>query len=53
MFEIYDETETPKEEACLRYMVNRNRQKNEPESPKEGVCLRYKMSRYHQKRGRV
>ena len=27
MIEIYDESETPKEKACLRYMVNRNRQK--------------------------
>ena len=27
VFEIYDEPETPKEKACLRYMVNRNRQK--------------------------
>ena len=48
MFEIYDEPLSPKEGACLRYMVNGERL-----SPDAGACLRYMMSRYHQKRGRV
>ena len=26
MFKIYDESESPNEWACLRYMMNRNRQ---------------------------
>ena len=47
MFKIYDEPESLNEAACLRYMMNRNRQMtgqvkiyDEPESQNEkGVCV--------------
>ena len=51
VFKIYDESESRNEGACLRYMMNRNRQmggmskiSEEPESPNEGVCLIYNMN---------
>ena len=59
MFQIYDTTESPNEDACCRYMTKRNRKRgnglryDEPESPKEGACLRYRMKRNHQMRGRA
>ena len=62
MSKIYDEMESPNEEGCLRYMMNRNRQMrgrvkakiyDEPESPNEGACIRYMMIRNHQMVGRA
>ena len=49
---------SPKEGACLNYMLNRNRLRErvlcvEPKSPNEGSCLRYMMNRYRQRKGRV
>ena len=50
---------SPREGACLEYMLNRNRQMREhvlcvePKSPNEGSCLRYMMNRYRQRKGRV
>ena len=41
-----DEPESPHEEACLRYMLKRNRQfkiYDELESPNEGACFRFLM----------
>ena len=46
MFKIDHESESRNEAACLRYMMNRNRQmrgvfkiQEERESPNEGVCF--------------
>ena len=48
MLKLYDEPESPSEGACLRDMMNRNRQSSgqfkiydEPDSPNEGACFRY------------
>ena len=48
VFQIYDEPESPAEEACLGYMMT-----EEPASPNEGACLRYMMNRRQQMTGRV
>ena len=59
-FKTHDETESSNEGACVRYLMNRNRQEggvckiyDEPESPHEGVCFRYMVNRNRQTRGRV
>ena len=42
----YGVPESPNEGACLRYVMNRNRQKG-------GACLRYMLNRYRRMRARV
>ena len=32
MFQIYDETESPHETGCVRYMMDRNRHRKPPKS---------------------
>ena len=49
VFKIRDAPESPKKGACLRNVMNRNRQMR----PNEGACLRYVMNRNRQTRWRV
>ena len=61
MFKTYEEPESPNEGACVRYMMNPNRQMgggvgrvSDPESPNEGAaCVRYMMNRNRQMKGGV
>ena len=64
---MYDRPQSPNEGACLRHMLNRNRQmrgpvlrymlnRNRPTrgrvaSPNDGACLRYILNRLRQMRG--
>ena len=57
VFNMYDEPESPNEQACLRYERDRSRQMRvcfeEPESSNKGACLSYMMKRCRHMRGRV